>query len=50
MMKSRLKLTRAEKREKLAEKTKRAPKGAKLSDQIKKVATSRKYTGRKKDQ
>jgi len=49
-MKTYIKLTKAEKRQQLIDKAKRAPKGAKLSGQIKKVDTSRKYTGRKKDQ
>jgi len=46
-MKSRLTLTKAEKRQKLLDKQKSAPKGAKLSGQIKKMATVRKYKGRK---
>ena len=47
-MKSRLQLTRSEKRDHKKLKEKRAPKGAKLSGQIKKVEASKKYAGRKK--
>ena len=47
-MKSRLKLTKSEKRQKLQIKAKQAPKGAKLAGQIAKMKTSKNYAGRKK--
>ena len=45
-MKSRLTLTKAEKRQKLLDKQKSAPKGAKLSGQIKRMKTSKNYAGK----
>jgi len=47
-MKSRLKLTKSEKREKLKQKAKKAPKGGTLAGQAQKVQTSRKYAKKKK--
>ena len=44
----RLKLTKAEKSQRLAEKTKNAPKGGTLAGQVQKVQTVRKYAGKKK--
>ena len=47
-MKSRLKLTKAEKRQILQEKARYAPKGGTLSGQMAKMRTSKNYAGKKK--
>jgi len=48
MAQPRLKLTKAEKRQQLADKAKAAPKGGTLAGQVKKIRTARKYAGKKK--
>jgi len=47
-MKTYLKLTKAEKRLQLADKTKHAPKGGTLAGQMQKALTNKKYAGKKK--
>jgi len=41
-------ITKAEKREKIREKAKNAPKGAKLAGQIQKIRTANKHAGKSK--
>lgn len=47
-MKSKQKLTKAEKREEKRQKAKNAPKGGTLAGQVQKVLTARKYARKKK--
>ena len=47
-MKSSIKLTKAEKREKLRQKAKKAPKGGTLAGQARKVQIARKYAKKKR--